>query len=76
MKKSDFGICEDCGVELEAVWFTEYEYRTINGSMYRTGRYRNAVDYLICPMCLNKQCVDDSFDGLWFGRYKWERKLQ
>lgn len=66
----DFGICEDCGVELEPVWFIEEEYRTVNGSMWRTGRKRRAVDYLICPVCLVKHCVDDTFDGPWYGRYE------
>lgn len=63
--KQDFGMCDDCGVELEAVWFMEKEFRTVNSFMIRTGRKRRAVDYLICPCCLKKQCVNDSYDGAW-----------
>ena len=47
-----FGDCPECGYPLEAVWFTEEEYKiTSFGSMYRTGRKRRAVDYLICDFC-------------------------
>lgn len=61
-----YGICPDCEVELEPVWFTEEEYKTnMFGHQYKTGRKRRAVDYLVCPCCLKKSCVDDSFDGLW-----------
>lgn len=62
---SKYGECSNCGAELEAVWFTEYEYKTNQGIMYKTGRKRRAVDYLICPICMRKECVDDSFDGPW-----------
>lgn len=65
MKSNDYGICNECGVEYEPVWFTEEEYVTSGGIMVRTGRKRRAVDYLICPCCLKKQCVDDSYDGAW-----------
>lgn len=64
--KSKYGICEVCDSELEPVWFLEEEYQTTrDGYMYRTGRVRHAVDYLECPFCLKKYCVDDSFDGPW-----------
>lgn len=62
---SKYGECSNCGAELEAVWFTEEEYKTIQGTMCKTGRKRRAVDYLICPICMQKECVDDSFDGPW-----------
>ena len=62
-----YGIsCSECGCTMEPVFFTEDEYKTSNGSLYKTGRKRLAVDYLICPCCLTKECVDDSFDGPWY----------
>ena len=61
-----FGLCPDCEEPLEAVWFTEEEYKTTSfGAKYRTGRKRRAVDYLVCDCCGRKCCVDDSFDGEW-----------
>lgn len=66
MDKSVYGDCPECGYPLEAVWFTEEEYKTTSfGSLYRTGRVRRAVDYLVCEVCGKKQCVDDTFDGAW-----------
>lgn len=65
-EKVNFGDCPECGYPLEAVWFTEDEYKITDfGAMYRTGRKRRAVDYLLCPWCGKKQCVDDTFDGQW-----------
>lgn len=55
--KFKYGNCSECGSSLIPVWFIEEEYET--------GRTRKAVDYLFCPNCLNKECVDDSFDGPW-----------
>ena len=63
---SKYGQCENCGTDLEAVWFEEEEYETAHGVRYKTGRKRRAVDYLICPICLERECVDDSFDGPWY----------
>lgn len=63
---SKFGECSSCSTPLEAVWFTEYEYKTADGIMYKTGRKRRAVDYLVCPECDKHTCVDDSFDGNWY----------
>ena len=60
-----FGQCSDCNCELEAVWFEEEEIKMEYGLLIKTGRKRNAVDYLVCPCCLNRYCVDDSFDGEW-----------
>lgn len=60
-----FGCCPECGYPLEAVWFTEEEYKVICGTMCKTGRKRKAVDYLFCEVCEKKQCVDDTFDGAW-----------
>lgn len=60
MKQDDvylYGIpCLKCGCTMEPVFFTEH----------KAGRERLAVDYLICPYCLNTECVDDSFDGPWY----------
>lgn len=63
---SKFGECSLCGARLEAVWFTEYEYNITDGIIYKTGRKRHAVDYLFCPKCNKKFCVDDSFDSCWY----------
>lgn len=57
-----YGLCE-CESPLEAVWFTEEEIDNHNG--FRTGRIRNAVDYLVCPSCGKRYQVDTSFDGPW-----------
>lgn len=62
----DFGVCPECGYSLEPVWFVDEEYKVTSfGSLYRTGRERFAVDYLVCDVCLKKYCVDDSFDDPW-----------
>lgn len=66
MNNSMYGECSECGTPLEPVWFIEEEYKTINGCMFKTDRKRRAVDYLICPCCLQKACVDNSFDGNWY----------
>ena len=63
--ESQYGNCSVCGSPLYPVWFTEEEYKVKDGIMYETGRKRKAVDYLVCCTCLNKVCVDDSFDGPW-----------
>lgn len=60
-----FGICDDCEADLEAVWFEEEEVEIKNGQLYQTGRVRKSVDYLYCPFCGKKFCVDDTFDGVW-----------
>ena len=61
----DYGYCE-CGGELYPIWFTEYEYKVVNGSRYNTGRKRSAVSHLVCEQCLKNHVVDDSFDGNWY----------
>lgn len=61
-----YGECRMCGATLEPVWFTEEEYKTTDGIMYKTGRKRKAVNYLECPYCLHIETVDDSFDGDWY----------
>ena len=58
-----YGTCEECETMLEAAWFREKEYDSVYNNP--TGRYRNAVDYLYCPRCGEKYCVDDTFDGEW-----------
>ena len=62
---SKYGQCPECGADMEAVWFIDEEYKTMQGMMYKTGRKRQAVDYLVCPICYTRECVDDSFDGPW-----------
>jgi len=64
---SKYGQCPECGADMEAVWFIDEEYKTMYGMQYKTGRKRRAVDYLVCPMCFTKECVDDSYDGPWVG---------
>ena len=58
-----YGYCEDCGVPLSANLFTDIEFYPKTATP--TGRTRLAVNYLYCPKCLKKLCVDDSFDGPW-----------
>lgn len=60
-----YGKCEQCGIELEPVWFTEEETKVSNGIMIHTGRKRRACSHLVCPQCLKNYAVDDSFDGNW-----------
>ena len=63
---SKYGMCPDCDAELEPEWFVDEEYQTTrDGYMFKTGRTRLAVDYLVCPSCLSRHCVDDSFDRPW-----------
>lgn len=56
-----YGVCE-CGTCLEAMWYIAEEFDKYG---HRTGRVKNAVDYLYCPECSRKYIVDDSFDGPW-----------
>jgi hypothetical protein len=58
-----YGFCKYCYTQLEPVWFEDMEEVYENGHQCQTGRWRKAVDYLICPNCLKKECVDDTFDG-------------
>lgn len=60
-----YGVCEECQTPLEPVWFTEDQYVIIGGYRCKTGRQRTACSHLICPCCLKKYVVDDSFDGPW-----------
>lgn len=60
-----YGKCPICGTELEPIFFIEYEYETIRGNLIKTGRKRRAVSHLECPYCFHKECVDDTFDGVW-----------
>ena len=64
----DFGLCSHCNSKLEPVWFTEEETKIYRqtGGLYKTGRKRRNVDYLICPICLHKECVDDTFASDWY----------
>lgn len=61
MGEKDKILCSHCGAPMAKKWFTEHEI--INGM--RTGRRRQAVDYLYCPNCFRQEPVDDSFDGEW-----------
>lgn len=69
----DYGTCSDCGVKLEPVFFIDEEEEispVYPHSRIKTGRTRRAVDYLVCPICLCRECVDDSFDTPWLNRPK------
>lgn len=64
-----YGICKRCGEELIPKFFIEEE-TVLEGphpyqSYHKTGRVRQAVDYLFCDYCGVKEAVDDSFDGPW-----------
>lgn len=61
----NYGKCPICNTEFEPVFFIEYEYETIKGNLFKTGRKRRAVSHLECPHCFHKECVDDTFDGAW-----------
>ena len=65
--ENKYGTCERCGGTLTPVFFTEYEEKVVYGCRYRTGRYRRAVSHLTCDDCCKNYCVDDSFDGPWYG---------
>ena len=60
--KKDQFLCRYCGSPMAKKWFTEYE--EING--VRTGRRRQAVDYLYCLQCFRQEPVDDSMDREWY----------
>lgn len=61
----NYGECVFCECALEPVWFIEEEYKTAHGCLYKTGRKRMAIDYLVCPACLSRHPVDDTFDHPW-----------
>ena len=60
--KDRYGKCAECGGTLEPVWYIEYE-RDEDGIL--TGRQRRDVDYLECPYCGKRYCVDDSLAMPW-----------
>ena len=55
--------CPRCYYPLEPCVYEEKELNQYNKP---TGRIRNAVSYLYCPICGETSCVDDSFDGGWY----------
>ena len=57
-----YGYCSFCGSALKPVWFKLYETDRYG---CRTGRWKMAVDALVCGGCLKEETVDDSFDGDW-----------
>lgn len=61
MLSSMYGICSRCERDLEPVWFEEEEFKRGRP----TGRTRRACSHLECPVCLKKECIDDTFDGPW-----------
>lgn len=63
--ESKFGKCVNCDTEMIPIWFKEDEYIINNGRRIKSGRTRTACSHLECPICLNKECVDDTFDMPW-----------
>ena len=53
MNKCPIPKCDDCDVKLQPVYFKEID---------EFGTEHIKCDYLICPICLRKIIVDDSFD--------------
>lgn len=63
---NNYGNCECGEILIVGEWFTEEEFYPKTN--IPTGRIRDSVAYLVCPSCLKKYAVDDTFDGEW--RYK------
>lgn len=61
-----YGECPKCGHSLSPVWFEESETKVVNSALIETGRHRRACSYLTCTVCLNNECVDDTFDSDWY----------
>lgn len=59
---NDYGICLVCGNDLVPQWAIIEESKIVDGHLYHTGKRKRICDYLFCPVCGDKQCVDDSFD--------------
>lgn len=57
------GDCPVCGTKMKIEeWFKEKEYDKLG---IPTGRTRLAASNLICPNCLHREVIDDTFDGNW-----------
>lgn len=56
-------FCSNCGSKMEPVWYTDKETKiTLDGTIYETGKHRNACSHLLCENCGSIEIVDDSFD--------------
>ena len=64
----NYGICPICANKLKPIWFVEKEYKTIQGTLIKTGRERLAVSHLECVCCGHRETVDDTFDKPWVYR--------
>ena len=64
-----YGSCPRCGSGFRPVRFEEKEevFDPVTHGLVETGRTRWAIDYLICPWCGEKQCVDGDCGVLWSG---------
>ena len=63
MDKIVFGNCTKCNKPLRPVYFVEEE---IGNCGIPTGRIRDAVDYLYCPICGKKEAIDgETGSGPW-----------
>ena len=52
-RKCPIPKCDECDIKMEPIYFKEID---------EFGTEHIKCDYLICPICLRKIIVDDSFD--------------
>lgn len=57
--------CPKCDSVMQPIYFIDEEEIIRNGIRYKTGRTRKAVSHFECPICSDRECVDDSFDEPW-----------
>lgn len=62
-EKNQYGKCSRCGDDLVVGERTTVEEEVLTPYGYqKTGRVISMVGYLVCPSCLKRVCVDDTFD--------------
>lgn len=63
MTKNKYGLCDECNIPLQPGECAILDEKVLsNGYYINTGRQIFTVGYLICPICLKRFVVDDSFD--------------
>ena len=63
MTKNNYGFCNECNTPLQPGECAILDEEVLsNGYYIGTGRQIFTVGYLVCPKCLKKFTVDDSFD--------------
>ena len=55
MRAKRYGLCHECGTNLEPVFFVEEEVVERGNALLKTGRWRNRIAYLECPHCLTRK---------------------